>query len=314
MEKLISVVIPTCGRPELLERCLAALARQTLPAFTVIVSDDDPSPETRAVVKSFRDRNLLDTRYVASPGHRGPAAARNLGWKVASTRYIAFTDDDCLPATDWIEALLLGHAQGSRVIAGRVIVPLAGSPTAHEEVAAYLGDAEFVTANCSCERILLEQVGGFDERFRLAWREDSDLQFSFLSAGIPIDRWPARVVHPVRPARWWASLRDERKNRFDALLRVKHPLLFRQRIPQYRGLVTLYYLFLLSFLATVVLWITGPESAAWSATVMWLTAILLIAVQKRVRSIRELLVALVSPFASVFWRLYGAIEFRIFYL
>lgn len=314
MEKRISVVIPTYRRPELLDRCLTALARQTISGFPVIVVDDGNSPETQAVVDSFRRRELLDTEYISLPSPSGPAAARNTGWRKAITPYVAFTDDDCIPATDWIETLLRGHLQGSRVISGDVSVPLPAEASAYERVAAYLEKAEFVTANCSCERALLEQTGGFDERFRLAWREDSDLQFTFLSAGVCIDHWPARVVHPIRPARWWSSLRDERKNRFDALLRRKHPLLFRQRIPRYTGLVTLYYLFLMSFLAAAVLWILGEENAAWAATVLWVVSVLLIAVQRQVRSVRELLVALVSPFASVFWRLYGAIEFRIFYL
>ena len=51
----------------------------------------------------------------------------------------------------------------------------------------------------------------------------------------------AVVIHPLRPAPWYACLRDERKNRYDALLFKRHPDLFRQRIPAYRGLVAQYY-------------------------------------------------------------------------
>ena len=48
--------------------------------------------------------------------------------------------------------------------------------------------AEFVTANCFCRREVLEAVGGFDERFTAAWREDSDLHFRLLDTGGTIVR------------------------------------------------------------------------------------------------------------------------------
>src|SRR5690606_10619854 len=91
--------------------------------------------------------------------------------------------------------------------------------------------AEFVTANCFVRRTVLEAVGGFDERFRAAWREDSDLHFVMLERGLKLMKVPAAVVvHPVRPARWGVCLRIQRKSQYDALLYKKHPELYRRRI------------------------------------------------------------------------------------
>src|SRR5690349_1100437 len=74
MSAAVSVVVPTCGRPDLLRRCIAALEAQTLPParYEIIVVDDTAS-------------------------RRGPAAARNIGWRRASAPIVAFTDDDTTP-------------------------------------------------------------------------------------------------------------------------------------------------------------------------------------------------------------------------
>src|SRR4051812_41746778 len=182
MALLVSVVVPTCGRRELLERCLAALEAQSLPReqYEIVVVED---------VK-----------------REGPATARNRGWRKARAALIAFTDDDCVPDRHWLENGLRA-LQGSDAVCGRVVMPLPARPTDYERDAQGLERAEFVTANLLCRKEALERVGGFDERFRLAWREDSDLHFSLLQAGARIVRAAdAVVVHPVRPAGWGVSL------------------------------------------------------------------------------------------------------------
>lgn len=61
--------------------------------------------------------------------------------------------------------------------------------------------------------------GGFDERFRMAWREDSDLHFRSLERSYKLGHAPmAKVIHPVRPARWGISVHEQRKSMFNALL------------------------------------------------------------------------------------------------
>jgi GT2 family glycosyltransferase len=71
-------------------------------------------------------------------------------------------------------------------------------------------------------------LDGFDERFTVAWREDTDLEFALRTQGYRLARQPAAiVVHPVRPMRWGISLTLQRNNIFNALLYKKHPLLYR---------------------------------------------------------------------------------------
>ena len=205
----VSVVVPTCGRPDLLARCLAALEAQSLPrqAYEVIVADDS------------RTRD-------------GPAAARNRGWRHARAPIVAFTDDDTVPERFWLENALAYFDDATvDAVAGRIVMPVSGVPRDYERDARGLERAEFVTANCLIRRGVLERLGGFDERFKLAWREDSDLHFRLLSAGRRIARAAdAVVVHPVRPAPWGVSLRQQKKMMFDALLYRNHRRLYRERI------------------------------------------------------------------------------------
>src|SRR4051794_10076678 len=230
---LASVVVPSYRRPDLLDRCLGALAVQDFhpAACEIIVADDAGSEATRRQVDGWAGRTAIAIRYATPAGAHGPAAARNAGWRAARGRFVAFTDDDCIPDPRWLAEGAAAFEGGAAAVAGRVVVPLPERPTDYERDAAGLEAAEFVTANCLVRRDALEAVGGFDERYAAAWREDSDLQFTLLERGFPIARAPrAVVVHPVRPAPWAVSLRQQRKSLFNALLYKKFPERYRRQI------------------------------------------------------------------------------------
>lgn len=319
----ISVVIPTYQRPALLGNCLNALMQQTLSAahFEVIVVDDGNDPATAETVNDFARRSGLATRYFGQPQRSGPAAARNRGWQAAQGRIIAFTDDDTLPQPDWLSAALTRFRRGASVVTGRVQMPLPDGPSHHDRTTAFLESAEFITANCFCLKMALQQVGGFEEAFDMAWREDSDLQFKLLRAGIPIETCAeALVIHPLRPAPWYACLRNERKNRYDALLFKRHPHLFRQRIPTYRGVVVQYYASVLGAAVGTVGLLTGQVPVAAGGFGLWalleINLILRRLPKRNVTAIvirQTVLTALATPFLSVYWRLYGAFKYRVFY-
>ncbi len=323
-----SVVIPTYQRPALLLKCLDALGRQRLPRdqFEIIVVDDGNSPETEMAVSLFarqiaRSGGALEVRYLGQPVRRGPAAARNRGWRAARGRMVAFTDDDCLPDPVWLSAALTCFQRGAQVVTGQLRMPLPEHPTAHDRTTAFLETAEFITANCFCRRSALERVGGFEEAFDIAWREDSDLQFKLIRAGIPISRCPeAVIVHPMREAPWYAALRDERKNRYDALLYKRHPDLFRERIPAYRGLVLQYYASVVGIATGVVALLAGSPTVALAGFGVWamLSADLIVRHLpaepfNRTDAKHAVLTALATPFLSVYWRLYGAFKYKVLY-
>lgn len=323
MEPLITVVVPTYRRPDLLRKCLLALAQQQLERslFRVVVVDDGNEAQTAQAVQGIVGQTGLPIQYLGQPVRRGPAAARNRGWQSAQTAYIAFTDDDCLPQPAWLTTGLLALQRGAQVITGRVKIPLPDQPTAHDRTTALLETAEFVTANLFCRRSALARVGGFDEAFDIAWREDSDLQFKLLEANISISTCPeAVIVHPIRSAPWYASLRDERKNRYDALLYKRHPVLFRQRIPAYRSLVMQYYAFVITFLAGLLALALGHTSVAIGVFAIWLLLTITIISRQlpdsplKWENLRTAILTGVSkPFLSIYWRLYGAFRYKTWY-
>jgi len=260
-------------------------------------------------------RHWPSVRYVSSRLPGGPAAARNVGWRQARGEIVAFTDDDCLPAPSWLRAGVAAFVDGVAGVSGRVVMPLPVRPTDYQLNAANLANADFVTANCFYRRSALEEAGGFDERFRVAWREDSDLEFTLLEKGKRLVKEPAAiVVHPVRNAHWGISLRQQQKTQFNALLRRKHPRLYREHIEPSPW--TYYPLagMLLGFFWLTVLGHRrsgGIAGAAWGCGTALLAWKRLRGTRHSISHVLEMLVtsALIPP-VSLFWRLRGLVVFR----
>jgi glycosyltransferase involved in cell wall biosynthesis len=319
----ISVVVPTYRRTALLGRCLEALAAQTLPRdeYEIIVVHDGPSADARRAVIDWSRRTDRAIRFHELAARRGPAAARNRGWNDARAGVVAFTDDDTVPDPRWLENGLRGFSPEVDAAWGRLVMPLGDSPpTDYESDAAALAQAPFVTANCFCRRSVLERLGGFDERFEQAWREDSDLHFRLLAAGAHIAHLPdAAVVHPIRPAQWGVSLQQQRKIQFDALLYKKHPALYRARIrrqPRWD-----YYATVAALCVCGVATARGARPAALAAGSAWLAltarfcAARLAGASKSPAHVTEMILTSAAiPPAAVFWRLIGALRFKVLFL
>jgi histidinol-phosphate phosphatase family protein len=140
---------------------------------------------------------------------------------------VAFLDDDVVVRPDWRQQLasdlipLPPDVAGSQ---GRLEVPLARHrrATDWERNVAGLAHACWATADMAYRRDVLEEVAGFDERFPRAFREDADLGLRITEAGYLIVRGERTVDHPVRPAGGAVSIRMQRGNADDVLMRLKH--------------------------------------------------------------------------------------------
>lgn len=122
---LVSVVIPTCNRREVLARCLEALAVQTYPRFEIIVVDDGSTDDTLAMLADFVGRyNHVALRSFCNERHAGANVSRNRGIREARGDIVAFLDSDCIAEPDWLEKLIAEFAD-PRVAAatGLVIDP-----------------------------------------------------------------------------------------------------------------------------------------------------------------------------------------------
>lgn len=321
----VTVVVPTRGRPQLLNRCLASLVLQRFDPnrFEVIVVDDGPSDDTREVVGGWATHTAdhgPHITYIPSMGPHGPAAARNHGWHAARGAVIAFTDDDTIARADWLRNGVRAFEDGVDAVCGRIVMPLSHTPTDYELDAKNLEKAEFVTANCFCRKQVLEDLGGFDERFRFAWREDSDLHFRLIDYHANIVHEPKAVMmHPIRPAGWGVSLSQVKKVQFDALLYKKHPKLYRHRIrakPRWD-----FYLTVGALLACIVALFAKALGFAALAGLVWLymTGRFCLARLKHTSRapahVTEMIVtSILIPPLAVFWRAVGALKFRVGFL
>lgn len=201
-----SIIVPTYSRPRQLCLCLESLTRLDYPRerFEVIVVDDGSKVPPEEVVLSFHDR--LDTMLMTQP-RAGPAAARNTGAVKAKGRFLAFTDDDCQPAPNWLNAL------GSRFAAmphcamgGRTINALPENPysTCSQLLVDYLYSyynlaitrSKFFTSNnFAVPSELFLKIGGFDTSFARAGGEDRDFCSRCLDHGYPMKYAPDAIVH-----------------------------------------------------------------------------------------------------------------------
>lgn len=202
---LISVLIATAERPDLLAGCLEGLGATRFGDAEVLILDqslEDP-PAVRW------SAGELVVRYVRCP-RRGKSAALNLGVREARGSILAFTDDDCLVAKDWLdvirrEALLEG---GKCALTGRV---LGGSREGDAVTAPSLRDERepkvyrtpvfrdvLFGNNMAIPVELVRRTGFFDEALgpgtELPAAEDNDLGYRLLRSGVPIRYLPEMVV------------------------------------------------------------------------------------------------------------------------
>jgi len=138
----------------------------------------------------------------------GPARARNHGWVTTSAPVVAFTDDDCVPTSRWLEAGLASTGEHD-VVAGRT----QPSPDQLQHLRAFSrtivsDDANFVqTCNAFYRRAVLETLEGFDEALRTG--EDTDLALRARERGCSVTFAPEALVHhDVRPSSVRATLRE----------------------------------------------------------------------------------------------------------
>jgi glycosyltransferase involved in cell wall biosynthesis len=226
-----SVVVPTRGDGGNLQRLLDALERQTLPRdqFEIVLAlDGAPAPQEVAARASL---------VVALPERRGPGAARNAGARAARGAWIAFTEDDCEPAPDWLEAAAarLAREPDLEVLEGDTLLP-DGKPARRRSG----GGPTWLPTDLFVRRDLFERSGGYAEDFfdpkrGIYFREDSDFGFRLASLSARVGIEPsARVIHPREHPTWIDPIRWARRYEMDPLLAARHPEAFRESIEVWR--------------------------------------------------------------------------------
>jgi len=225
----VAVVVPTHRRPHLLPRLVAALeAQDGVDGLEVVIVDDGSGDDTPRRLQELAARAGIQVVPVVLERNRGPAVARNRGWRSSRAPLVAFTDDDCVPQPGWLAALVEGLA-GADLVQGRTVPDpdqeqRAGPFARTMHVTAE--DGLYQTCNVAYRREVLERLGGFDEGFRHPYGEDVDLGWRAREAGHRTAFCPgAVVVHDVWNPGLLAHIRDLRRREGVVRVLSRHPSL-----------------------------------------------------------------------------------------
>jgi len=205
-QPFFSIIIPTFDRPSSLTHCLQSLEHLDYPRdrFEVIVVDDGSESPTETVVFSFSNR--LDIKLITQP-HSGPAIARNKGAAQANGEFLAFTDDDCMPAPEWLKILALRFDRNlDNMIGGRTVNVFLNNPysAASDLLIRYLysyynaksDQARFFASNnMTLSKDSFHQIGGFNMVFPRAGAEDREFCVRWLRHGFRMIYAPEALIY-----------------------------------------------------------------------------------------------------------------------
>lgn len=233
---LLSVIVPTCNRNDLLIKCLDKLAPavQTFNAlnYEVIITDDSKSNEAASLVL----QSYPWAKWVEGP-KKGPAANRNNGVKYSKGEWLVFMDDDCLPDKNILSVYHDAILKNSNieVFEGCIKADREQQSLIEEspvnESGGYLWSCNFMIR----KKLFLEKLNGFDEKFPFASMEDVDLHYRLQKLKVPcLFIKDAEVIHPWRLQKKLISI---------TLKRYKSTLYFLNKHPERRkDINSLYYL------------------------------------------------------------------------
>jgi GT2 family glycosyltransferase len=227
-DPVISVVVVTWNRRELLQACLASLARQSHPSFEVVVVDNGSQDGSAAMVRELASSFPVPLRLIVNASNQGFCAANNQGFAASRAELVALLNNDAEAEPGWLEALEtvirlyddVGMAASKILVwedprhppveniidkVGHLIYPDgqnrgrgAGQPDRGQ-----FDRVEEVLWPDGCaamyRRAMLEDVGGFDEEF-FAYADDAELGLRGRIAGWRCFYAPGAVVRHHRGA------------------------------------------------------------------------------------------------------------------
>ena len=223
----VSVVVCAYNAASTLRDTLEGIQRLDYPNYETIVIDDGSTDETAAIARGY------PVRLVQTANH-GLSAARNRGIAEATGSIVAFIDADAWPDPDWLTYLARSFTREGWVGVGGPNLPPAGDGAVAACVANAPGgpvhvllsdrEAEHIPGcNMAFWRSSLEEVGGFDTRFRVAG-DDVDLCWKLQARGWKLGFNPTAVVwhhHRNSVAAYWKQ--QWGYGRAEAMLEAKWP-------------------------------------------------------------------------------------------
>ncbi len=222
----VSIIIPTFNGASRIGKCLDTLLPQVAGRDAeILVVNDGSTDNTADVVKRYSAIRLI------TQANAGPAAARNRGALEARGTIILFTDDDCVPMPDWLDAMIEPFEDPE-------VVGLRGVYRTHQErlaarfvqieyedryrLMAGLPSIDFVdTYSAAFRRDRFLEMTGYDTSFPVACAEDIELSYRMSARGWKMKFAPAAIVYHTHPDTLWRYLKKKYKFAFWRVLAVR---------------------------------------------------------------------------------------------
>jgi glycosyltransferase involved in cell wall biosynthesis len=209
----VSVVVCSYNGARTLRDCLDGLLALDYPNYEVVVIDDGSTDGTAAIASEY------PFRLIKTP-NRGLSAARNTGLEAATGEIVAYLDDDARPDAYWLRYLTATFMDGDWAgVGGPNLTPpgdgavadcVGNAPGGPVHVLLSDREAEHIPGcNMAFRRSALEEVGGFDPRFRVAG-DDVDACWRLRARNHKLGFSPAAVVWHHRRGSVRAYLRQQR--------------------------------------------------------------------------------------------------------
>jgi GT2 family glycosyltransferase len=223
---LASIVIPTFNGGSRIGNCLDSLVEQTKGReVEILVVDDGSSDNTASIVSRYSSVRLI------SQSNAGPAAARNRGALEARGTILLFTDDDCVPMPDWLEAML-GPFKDPNVVGAKGVYrthqkSLAARFVQIEYEDKYrlmsgLSSIDFIdTYSAGFRRDRFLEMRGYDTSFPVACAEDVELSYRMSARGWKMTFVPGAIVYHTHPDTFLRYLKKKYKFAFWRVLAVR---------------------------------------------------------------------------------------------
>lgn len=193
----VSIIIPTYGRPDKLEKCLLSLNNQTYENFEVVLVDDNGENsenglKTEAKVNQLKTKIKYSLKYIKLKENKGACFARNEGVKVSSSEFITFLDDDDEYLEDKIEKQIRYMLNNNLDLSlcgmhinknGKFINSYRSYPIG-KNMKDFVYDGNSITAMIMVKKELFERVSGFTETKKY---QDHILMFKLLEIKPKLD-------------------------------------------------------------------------------------------------------------------------------
>jgi glycosyltransferase involved in cell wall biosynthesis len=214
------VVVPAHNARDTLADCLRGLMRQTIPEdryeVHVVDTGEDGARDLVAELAKSWDGHIT---YHEAKG-RGPGRQRNLGIDRTSAPYLAFTDADCVPEPQWLEAGLAHLESGASIVQGPTLTLDGGPPPPFSHAIYTPGPSPlYESCNIMFDAEAVRRAGGFSvdlfEQTGSHMGEDTELAWGIRRANGQAAFEPRAVVrHVVHPPDFARHLRYEWQARF----------------------------------------------------------------------------------------------------